>query len=255
MRLSQPPPGGAELWLLRQPEAGTCTGVLDLTELDETERSRAGSCRRESGRLLYSSVHIALRRMLGAYLDVRPGTLRFGRAPCPCCDQPHGRPVLETPESTLHFSLSHGNGMALIGVSALPIGVDVERVPTDETARVCLPALHPEEQSELGGAGDAVDAVAFGQLWTRKEAYLKGIGTGLARDLSADYLGEDGDRRPADWTVFDVPCGPRHIAAAALRGPGGIESIRVHWLPIDCLYRDDPRPLGKQDTFLTELVI
>ncbi|MFI8518809.1 4'-phosphopantetheinyl transferase family protein [Streptomyces sp. NPDC085481] len=254
MTLSPPPPRGAELWLLRQPEPGTCTGVLDLDELDDTERSRAGTCRRESGRLLYSSAHIALRRLLGAYLDTAPAELVFGRAPCPCCDEPHGRPVLETPESTLHFSLSHGNGMALIGVSPLPIGVDVERVPTGETARVCFPALHPDERSELGGAADGVDAVSFGQLWTRKEAYLKGIGTGLARDLAADYLGADTARRPADWAVHDVPCGPRHIAAAALRGPEPVESLRVHWLPMDCLYRDDPRPLDKQHTFLGELV-
>lgn len=247
----------AELWLLRQPELGTCVGDLDLDELDESERNRAGTCRREAGRLLYSSAHIALRRLLGAYLDAEPGALRFDRAPCPCCGRLTGRPVLRTPESTLHFSLSHGSGMAMIGVSALPIGVDVERVPTGETARVCLPALHPDERTELGsdGTGDAgVDTVAFGQLWTRKESYLKGIGTGLARDLSADYLGADTARRPAGWTVFDVPCGPQHLAAVALSSPDPIESLRVHWLAMDCLYKSDPLPLDKQGTLLGELV-
>ncbi|MER6683335.1 4'-phosphopantetheinyl transferase family protein [Streptomyces olivaceoviridis] len=254
MKLSLPAAGDADLWLLRQPRPGTCTGELDLTELDEAERQRAGSCRREAGRLLYSSVHIALRRLLGAYLDTGPRQLRFGRAPCPCCGEPHGRPVLEVPESPLHFSLSHSAGMALIGVSTVPIGVDVEKIPSRDTVRVCTPALHPDEQGELLARPDGVGAVAFGRLWTRKEAYLKGIGTGLARDLSADYLGADSGRHPARWTLHDVPCGPRHTAAAALRDQPPGARLRVHWLPMDCLYKETPVPLGKQDTFLGELV-
>ncbi|MGA5494895.1 4'-phosphopantetheinyl transferase family protein [Streptomyces cinereoruber] len=254
MRLSPPPQRGADLWLLRQPELGACTGVLDLDELDATERARAGTCRRETCRLLYSSAHIALRRLLGAYLGTGPTALRFGREPCPCCGEPHGRPVVEAPGTDLHFSLSHGNGMALIGVSPLPIGVDVERIPTGETTRVCFPVLHPDERAELGPDASAVDTVAFGRLWTRKEAYLKGIGTGLARGLAADYLGADVTRRPADWTVLDVPCGPRHLAAAALRSPGPPESLRAHWLPMDRLFKGATLSLDKQDLFLGELV-
>ncbi|GAB2715165.1 4'-phosphopantetheinyl transferase family protein [Streptomyces bullii] len=250
MTLPLPPDRGADLWLLRQPRLGTCTGELDLSELDEAERSRAGTCRREAGRLLYTSAHIALRRLLGAYLDTEPRRLRFGRAPCPCCDAAHGRPVLLSPASALHFSLSHSNGMALIGVSTVPIGVDVEKVPTGETARVCVPALHPDERAELGSGPDGVDTVAFGQLWTRKEAYLKGIGTGLGRDLSADYLGADSARHPDGWTVFDVPCGPGHTAAAALGDASRADLLRVHWIPMDCLYKEDPVPLTKHDTFL-----
>jgi 4'-phosphopantetheinyl transferase len=254
VRLSPPPPRGADLWLLRQPELGTCTGALDLDELDETERSRAGTCRREAGRLLYSSAHIALRRLLGAYLGTAPAAIRFGREECPRCGRGHGRPVVEVPDSPLQFSLSHSTGIALIGVSGLPIGVDVERIPTDETARVCFAALHPGERSELGADPAAVDPVAFGRLWTRKEAYLKGIGTGLARDLAADYLGADTARRPDGWTVLDVPCGPRHAAAAALGGTERLTSLRVHRLPVECLVKEDPRPLDKRESLLAELV-
>ncbi|WP_245769664.1 4'-phosphopantetheinyl transferase family protein [Streptomyces indicus] len=164
--------------------------------------------------------------------------------------------MLQDTESTLHFSLSHGSGMALIGVSTLPIGVDVERVPTSDTARVCFPALHPEEQSELSaGAQAGIDAISFGQLWTRKEAYLKGLGTGLARDLAADYLGDNADRRPADWTVLDVPCGPRHIGAVALHVvQQPVQSVTVHWLPIDSLYQGATCVVDKQEHLLGELV-
>ncbi|MEV1026098.1 4'-phosphopantetheinyl transferase superfamily protein [Streptomyces sp. NPDC050264] len=250
MTLPIPPQSSADLWILRQPPLGSCTGVLDLTELDAAEQSRAGTCRREAGRLLYSSAHVGLRRLLSAYLDTDPRSLRMGREPCPCCDEPHGRPVLESPDAPVHFSLSHSNGMALIGVSTVPIGVDVEKVPTAETARVCTPALHPDEQEEL--AGESAGVVEFGQLWTRKEAYLKGLGTGLGRPLAADYLGGDPARRPDSWEVIDVPCGPQHVAAVALHDTVRAR-VRVHWLAMECLYKDDPVPLDPQRSFLAEL--
>ncbi|WP_217246047.1 4'-phosphopantetheinyl transferase superfamily protein [Streptomyces sp. AC602_WCS936] len=250
MTLPIPPQRSADLWILRQPPLGTCTGELDLTELDAAEQSRAGTCRREAGRLLYSSAHVGLRRLLSAYLGTDPRSLRLGRDTCPCCDEPHGRPVLDSPDAPLHFSLSHSNGMALIGIAPVPIGVDVEKVPTAETVRVCTPALHPREQGEV--AAERQDAVAFGQLWTRKEAYLKGLGTGLGRPLSVDYLGADPTLRPAAWKVIDVPCGPQHVAAAALYGTARAR-VRVHWLAMECLYKHNPEALDHERSLLTEL--
>ena len=56
-------------------------------------------------------------------------------------------------------------------------------------------------------------------MWTRKEAYLKGIGTGLARGVAADYLGATGlAPLPAGWSVLDVPVPDGHAAAAAVLG-------------------------------------
>ncbi|MFE9256598.1 4'-phosphopantetheinyl transferase family protein [Streptomyces sp. NPDC006879] len=253
MTLPVPPNGGADLWLLRQPKPEEITGVLDLTELDEAEQGRASACRRQSGGFLYASAHIALRRVLSAYVGTEARTLQFGRAPCPCCDAPHGRPVLTLPDAPLHFSLSHSSGMALIGVSDVEIGVDVEKLPSVGTTQICAPALHPAEQAELAQAPAEAGTSAFGQLWTRKEAYLKGLGTGLSRDLATDYLGLDPSRRPPDWTVHDVPCGPRHTAAVAVHHGGPTGPVRLHWLPMECLYNGAPTELTPGDLVLTEL--
>nr|WP_241265717.1 4'-phosphopantetheinyl transferase superfamily protein [Streptomyces boncukensis] len=226
---------------------------LVTTELDENERARAAAFCLPWDRLLYLSAHIGLRRLLAAYLGAAPGELRFAQEPCPGCGEAHGRPAVAYPPTALHFSLSHSNGLALFGVATAPVGVDVERLPGEETVQLCSSALHPAEQAELEAVAPERRRLAFGRLWTRKEAYLKGIGTGLSRSLAADYLGGDGHRdgadgadggfaRPSGWTVANVPCGspvaPTHAAAAAVRADGGAAAWpqRVRWLPADCLY-------------------
>ncbi|MEV0092300.1 4'-phosphopantetheinyl transferase superfamily protein [Streptomyces sp. NPDC050738] len=225
--------GRVDLWLLRQPRTGTPQAEFDRSVLDEAERHRAGTCKRSTGGHLYALAHIALRRLLGEYLDTPAAELEFMREPCPGCGEPHGRPAVADPPRPVHFSLSHSSGMVLVGVAATPIGVDVEVRPGAETVEVCSAALHTDERTELRAEPDHVRQEAFGRLWTRKEAYLKGIGTGLSRDLSADYLGADRAAHPEGWTLLDIPCGPRHSAAAAVRGPAPAPAVR--WLSLDWL--------------------
>lgn len=227
--------GHIDLWLLRQPDRDAVTGTLDLSELDDSELNRTSLCRRKPNGFLYTSAHIALRRLLGAYLDVPPRDLRFVREPCPGCGEPHGRPAVSTPSPPLHFSLSHSTGMVMIGVAATPIGVDVEKLPGPETVEMCTPAFHPAERAELESLPDEARRAAFGQLWTRKEAYLKALGTGLSRALDADYLGGDPARHPAGWTVLDTSCGPGHTAAAAVLGVTPT-SVGRRWLRMEWLY-------------------
>ncbi|MFD0503549.1 4'-phosphopantetheinyl transferase family protein [Streptomyces chiangmaiensis] len=138
-----------ELWLLGRPEHGRSAATLDLSILDEEERHRAGTCRRSAGGALYATAHIALRRLLGDRLCMPAAELFFVREPCPGCGEPHGRPALAAPSADVHFSLSHSNGMVLIGIAGTPIGVDVEPVPRSETVRICTPALHPAEREEV----------------------------------------------------------------------------------------------------------
>ncbi|MEK8173122.1 4'-phosphopantetheinyl transferase superfamily protein [Streptomyces sp. M19] len=53
---------------------------------------------------------------------------------------------------------------------------------------------------------EAARPAAFARCWTRKEAYLKGIGTGLSQDPSVSYVGTGVDPVPVGpWTMADVP--------------------------------------------------
>ncbi|MFB8167625.1 4'-phosphopantetheinyl transferase family protein [Kitasatospora purpeofusca] len=224
-------PGVVELWLLEA--AAVPVGPAELDDLDEEEHRRAGRFVRDADRAVYLAAHVALRQVLGRHLGIAPAALPFGREPCPGCAEPHGRPRLAggpagSAAGDPHFSLSHGGGRVLIGLAAAPVGVDVEPLPAADSAEVLATTLHPAEQAELADVRPADRPGAFARLWTRKEAYLKGLGIGLARPPAADYLGTaEPARRPAGWAVTDVPAGPRHAAAVALAAGGASVEYRL----------------------------
>ncbi|MDN3265709.1 4'-phosphopantetheinyl transferase superfamily protein [Streptomyces sp. CSDS2] len=239
-----PPPGPAPdraaLWLLRSPspEPGHGPGDGEAAArrlLDAAERHRADRFVRPADRQLYTAAHATLRRLLGRHTGTPPGEVRLTREPCARCGGPHGRPVLAAPRPgpPLYFSLSHGAGHALIGLARVPIGVDIDRLPGEATVEYGAPALHPDERRELAAArAGGTHLPLFARIWTRKEAYLKGLGTGLCRPAHADYLGDEPLRHPPGWTVtaFTPPgAEDRLTAAVALRAPA--PAVTVHRLP------------------------
>ncbi|NML55487.1 4'-phosphopantetheinyl transferase superfamily protein [Streptomyces sp. R302] len=201
---------------------------LDPAELDAEERARLAAPLRAADRLRYGIGHIALRRLLAPRLGVAPAEVAYRREPCPGCGALHGRPAVEAPPGAPHFSLSHSGDVVLIGIAARPVGVDVETIPETATVHEVAAVLHPGERAEIARAGHAPEA--FARVWCRKEAYLKGIGIGVARPLDQDYLGEDDpSARPGGWAVEDVPTARGHAAAVAVGGTLGM--VRSSWLP------------------------
>ncbi|MGW4160237.1 4'-phosphopantetheinyl transferase family protein [Streptomyces sp. NPDC004788] len=231
----------AEAWLLELAESSA--DDLDTATLDAHERERAASFLRAEDRRLYTAAHVALRAVLGRLLGERPGELVFAREPCPCCGAPHGRPVLAVPEPPVHFSLSHTRGRVLVATAPVPVGADIECAQVPAAVRDLLPALHPRERAEVEAAADAErGAAVLSRIWARKEAYLKGIGTGLGRATTLDDLTGE----PAGWTVHDLPCGPRHHAALAVHAPrSDAPAPRLHRLASPTEIPDNPHtPTG-----------
>lgn len=76
----------------------------------------------------------------------------------------------------LHFNLSHSGGLALCGVGAAPLGVDIEAI-RPRRAGLARYICSPEEYAwyeELGG-----DWESLYTIWTLKEARVKCTGEGL----------------------------------------------------------------------------
>ncbi|WP_084729465.1 4'-phosphopantetheinyl transferase family protein [Streptacidiphilus neutrinimicus] len=218
IRTAGPEAAQIDLWLVdvRVPQP-----ALDPTVLDPEEGERAARFLRESDRVLYSVAHTALRTVLAARTGLPAAELRFERAPCPCCGALHGRPRLASvggPE----FSLSHSGDLVLIGLAppSVPIGVDVERLPEARAVRETVTTLHPAERAELTAAPGGPSPEAFARVWTRKEAYLKALGTGLGRDPAEDYVGEaDPGALPQGWTITTLDAGATYAAAVAVAAP------------------------------------
>jgi 4'-phosphopantetheinyl transferase len=214
--LARPEPGSTHLWLLAASEHAP--HVEDGRHLlDEQERRRADAFAHAQFRERYLAGHIALRRLLGAYLGQDPRTVELTREACPLCAGPHGRPAVRHDGPPLHYSMSYSADQVLFGFAASPIGVDIEEVPEPSAVDDVAPALHPGEQEELGVLPPGERPVAFGRVWARKEAYLKGTGVGLGEGLAKIFLGTGPlPVQPPGWTLTDLDVGPRYAGCAAL---------------------------------------
>ncbi|MBW1604377.1 4'-phosphopantetheinyl transferase superfamily protein [Streptomyces sp. JJ66] len=214
----QPKPATPTLWLVDIERHREAAARLAPDLLDAHEHERVTRFFHDQDRDLYRTSHVALRLLLAAHLALPPAEIPFTRLPCPGCGDPHGRPAVTG--AAVHHSLSHTGGLAVIALATTPVGVDVERLPSIDTVTTTARSLHPRETTELAATPPAEAPAAFARAWTRKEAYLKGLGIGLGRDPSLDYVGTG----PAPtalpgWTITDVHVPTGYTAAVAVAHP------------------------------------
>ena len=93
----------------------------------------------------------------------------------------HGKPQFA--DGKICFSVSHSGRCAAIAVDDAEIGLDVEKLPERDFMKIARRFFHPNELAYVERAED--QPRAFTRIWTRKEAYLKQLGVGIATDLSA----------------------------------------------------------------------
>lgn len=135
-------------------------------------RRQAESFRFPVDRLQCAEAYLLLCRMLDE--RVGEGTLpRFAYGE-------NGKPFLpDFPD--VHFNLSHCPRAVMCAVADIPVGCDVEVVPTEIDEQLLRFCLSLDEQRRVLRASSPT--VEFVRLWTRKEALLKLHGVGLIDDL------------------------------------------------------------------------
>jgi 4'-phosphopantetheinyl transferase len=166
-----------------------------------------------------------LRRLLGGYLGIEPGELTFVYGS-------HGKPSLTEPAGgALSFNVSHSGELALLAFSRRgEIGVDIEEIrPIPDGEDIAARFFSAAEVARFRGIAPQAREAAFFRCWTRKEAYVKAVGEGLARPLDAFDVtfaaGEParltvaGDRQETQrWTLDALEPGDGYTAAIVTEG-------------------------------------
>jgi len=210
--------------LLPLPLNDVHTWVVRLDELDvhmmrrvlsPDERARAARYRFETPRREYVNTRGALRSLLNAYTGVPADALRFTYGA-------QGKPTLA---GNVHFNVSHAGGLALIAIAKIPIGVDIEPLANGSNWElIANQFLSMAERSAIRKRSHSERPGAFLRLWTRREAYVKAHGTGLAgsEDLccSNDFIV---DAHGCSWTVTSIIPHKDYVAAVSAKA----EHIRI----------------------------
>jgi 4'-phosphopantetheinyl transferase len=205
---------------------------LDTTEdesselarlLSPDERARAGRFRFERDHCHFVSGRGILRSILGRYLRRAPEELTFDYGV-------RGKPIL--PGTGLQFNLAHSDGLAILAVTRCgAVGIDIERIrPIPDYDRIMNSFFSTTEIRAISALPPADQPQAFFTCWTRKEAYLKATGEGIAVPLDRfsvstlpgsppRLLHVDGaPQEETRWSFHDIPLEPGYLGVAALEG-------------------------------------
>ena len=161
-----------------------------LPLVSEQRRQEALRYRQQQDRRLSLAVYLLLCEVLKKrYGIIEPPQFAFG----PC-----GKPMLADFPG-IHFNLSHCSRAALCVVDKYPVGCDIEAVPENLDMDLCRYCFNDEEADTI--CSSPCPALAFTELWTRKEAFLKLTGQGLPADGLRDVMGSPLARKTCFGTL------------------------------------------------------
>jgi 4'-phosphopantetheinyl transferase len=222
-------PGEIHVWQVHLDAApGQVESLGRALSADEWER--AHRFRFDKHRRQYVVGRGALRTLVAAYLGSRPAEIQFSYGP-------RGKPFLAPPfdrldDRGLQLNLSNSHELALVVfVLGREVGVDVEYLrPMTDCEQIAERFFSESERRTLRYIPFPAKQEAFFNCWTRKEAYLKAVGEGLAAPLDSfdvtlalneppRMLSLKGDAvRAAGWFFHHLRPAEDYIGAVAIEG-------------------------------------
>ena len=206
-----------EVWRLDCARYQGAARVFDSV-LDAPERARLRIMRRADARLRFSAGRWLVRRILTRRLGCTEAEVELTVGA-------HGRPSLAT--GGVDFNLSHAGSLVVLALSTTRVGIDVEVTNrTTDWRAIARRFFSPVELAAIEACDEVERRTAFFRAWTRKEAFVKALGTGLATGFARFDVSIG--PRPAltgaridgvdasEWSIRDLEPSPGHLGAVAV---------------------------------------
>jgi 4'-phosphopantetheinyl transferase len=195
--------------------------------LSQDEKYRAERFYFKDDRDRFINTRAFLRYLLGSYTDFEPSMIEFSY-------NYYGKPSLssKTKKSPIHFNLTHSKDIVLYAFSFnYLLGIDIEYIRHDIQWKEIADSLFSEnENSIIENIDPKLQIEVFYQCWTRKEAFLKGLGLGLSIPLNQFEVSMRPDevevqlkinwnaQEGLDWKLWNLPSINSYSVALATRG-------------------------------------
>jgi len=187
--------------------------------LSEDERDRADKLKVDDKKQQYIITRGTLRQRLGLLTNIEPEYFVFEHLE-------HGKPVLvnDARYADIKFNVSHSHDLALIAISQKQnIGIDIEKINHESNHQALMTRFFSKsEQAEFQTIQEKNMAKAFCACWTRKEAFIKAIGSGVSYgldkfDVTVDPQNQTPEinlHNPSDetWSAFNLPINDEYMA-------------------------------------------
>ncbi len=197
--------------------------------LSQDELVRAGRFLFERHQRRFIASRAGLRVILGRYLNVEPTHLRFRYGP-------NGKPYLSETigRDAIQFNLSHAEELTLYAFTrGSELGVDVEHMHLlPDMEELAARFFSAKENQVWRKLPRSQRLEVFFDCWTRKEAFVKAIGSGLAQplkgiqvSLALDMLAhlewvQQMPDAPSRWSIQALTPAPGYTAALAYAASG-----------------------------------
>ena len=187
--------------------------------LSDDERERANKLKVEDKKQQYIITRGTLRQRLNLLTNIDPEDFVFEYLE-------HGKPVLinDARFADITFNISHSHNLALIAISLKQsIGIDIEKINHDSDHQALVTRFFSmAEQAEFKTLSEAIKSKAFCACWTRKEAFIKAIRSGVTYGLGNFDVTVDPDiqmpminlLKPSEetWSAINLPVSDEYMA-------------------------------------------
>lgn len=169
--------------------------------LNQAELARAQRFKTELLQRRFIIARAMLKRILARYQKISAKNLVFELSP-------YGKPFIsgQNEQADLAFNISHSTDKLVVVVAKTQrLGVDIEQhKSTASLPDLVKKCFAKSEQDYWGSLPKSSQVINFYNIWTRKEAFVKAVGRGIALGLNRCVTSVE---KPAYWLAIPTEYG------------------------------------------------